>query len=368
MMLNIAFDDTIFSIQKYGGISRYFSVLAHEYVNQGNVLRIHAGVYSNAYIKHLPSNLINGYNLSTRSVAASSIFRFTNHFYSEASLYYSQPDIIHETYYKSLPCRKKGALRVCTAHDLIHELYPDNFSNAARTTKRKRETFKRVDHIISISENTKRDLMEVFGIPESKISVVHHGVDACYFRKPRPQVTVSERDYILYVGARSGYKNFKRFVQTCAQSSIIKNKIKIVAFGGGGFSSDEVRFFSDLGFSEQFVKHVEGSDEVLSTYYSNALVFVCPSVYEGFGLTVLEAMASGCPVITSNTSSLPEVVNDAGILVDPTSLDEMQLALEDLILSSSMRAELVELGYQNVKNFSWGACASNTLKVYKDIL
>jgi len=363
-MHNIAFDDTIFNIQKYGGISRYFSILATELVKQGHSVHINAGLYQNSYISELPSKKINGYNFSFQNRVAKKIIQCGNQLFSEGCAYRSAPDVIHETYYKSFSFKIKGSLRICTAHDFIHEIYPNNFPYASRTTKRKKDTFDRVDHIISISENTKKDLIEIFDVPEDKISVVHHGVDSCFFGEPRPALSIPYKDYILYVGARDGYKNFKMLIQACMQSPIIKNNIKIVAFGGGAFTSDELQFFTDCKILETSVNHVEGSDELLAKYYSNALVFVCPSLYEGFGLTVLEAMASGCPVIASNTSSLPEVVGNAGKLVDPKSAEEMQFAMEEIILSSSYRDELIQLGNRNVKNFSWQDCATNTLKVY----
>ena len=161
--------------------------------------------------------------------------------------------------------------------------------------------------------------------------------------------------------------SFDGLLKACAISNVIKNKIKIVAFGGGRFSSQEILNINEFGFKDGFVQQVGGNDEVLASLYANALCFIYPSLYEGFGLPPLEAMAGGCPVISSNSSSMPEVVNNAGLYFDPCDLDDMRNAIETVCFSSELRAKLIKAGNENVKKFSWDKCAQKTLAIYEKL-
>jgi glycosyltransferase involved in cell wall biosynthesis len=231
----------------------------------------------------------------------------------------------------------------------------------------KKKTFERVDQIISISNSTKNDLIELFDIDESKITVVHHGVDLMAFQQPIMEETRGDMPYILYVGSRRGYKNFEGLLKACATSNVIKNKIKIVAFGGSPFSSQEILKIYELGFNKGSVQQVEGSDNLLVSLYSNALAFVYPSLYEGFGLPPLEAMAAKCPVVVSNTSSMPEVVNQAGVYFDPRNIDEIRSAIELVVQDEVLRLKLIELGLKNIELFTWEKCAKDTLSLYSKL-
>ena len=159
--------------------------------------------------------------------------------------------------------------------------------------------------------------------------------------------------------------SFDGLLKACAISNVIKNKIKIVAFGGGRFSSQEILNINEFGFKDGFVQQVGGNDEVLASLYANALCFLYPSLYEGFGLPSLEAMAAECPVVSSNTSSMPEVVNQAGVYFDPNNTDEMCSAIERVVEDEALRLNLIQLGLENIKLFSWQKCATETLEIYK---
>jgi glycosyltransferase involved in cell wall biosynthesis len=140
-----------------------------------------------------------------------------------------------------------------------------------------------------------------------------------------------------------------------------------VAFGGGHFSAEEIKLIDETGLGNS-VKQVSGNDERLASFYQNAAAFVYPSFYEGFGLPPLEAMAQQCPVISSNTSSMPEVIGDAGEFFDPHSKMEMRSAIERVIFSSAKRALLVERGKTRLAEFSWAKCAAQTGHVYSAAL
>lgn len=365
--MKIALDHQTFTYQSYGGISRYYSILAEELLKQGQDVKVFAGVHRNNYVAELPEGVVKGLKLNKYPPKSGRVFQWLNHGITQVQMKAWQSDIIHETYYSALPSLKTDAVRVTSVYDMIHELFSDQFSPRDKTTQWKKKTFERVDHIISISHSTKKDLIELLGVDSSKISVVHLGVDLKAFQQPKIGNQFIDQSYILYVGSRGGYKNFEGFLKACAASSIIKNKLKIVAFGGGCFSSQEISKINQLGFKDGFVQQVGGSDEVLASLYANALCFVYPSLYEGFGLPPLEAMAAECPVVSSNTSSMPEVVNQAGVYFDPNNIDEMCAAIETVIADGALRSKLVLLGLENIKHFSWQNCATETLEIYKKL-
>ena len=365
--MKIAYDHQIFTNQQYGGISRYFLMVIINLLKNEKNINVFPGFYKNKYISLIPDSVVHGFHLGKYPPKTGKIFQIINHCISQMQMKSWSPDLIHETYYSSMPRLNNNAIKITTAFDMIHELFKSSFPKSDQTSMMKKKTFQRVDHIISISKNTKKDLVEIANIEESKISVVHLGVDSETFKKESDTKNNNIYPYILYVGSRKGYKNFTNFITACSKSSFIRNKIKIIAFGGGGFNDAEKKLLHDLGFKTNFVLHFTGSDEKLCDLYNNALCFVYPSLYEGFGLPPLEAMASGCPVVSSNTSSMPEVINNAGIYFNPNCIEDMINSIENVILSESKRNELIKLGYKNIKNFSWESCAKKTYDVYKKI-
>lgn len=365
--MKIAFDHQVFTFQSYGGISRYYAFLAAEILKRGQDVNVFSGLHLNNYLQDLPEEVVKGIKLDKYPPKSGKFFQLLNHGIGQVKMYSWQPDIIHETYYSAWPTLRSDALRVTTVYDMINELYSDQYSAHAKTTKLKKATFERVDHIISISHSTKNDLVNLFDVDRSKVSVVHLGVDLSAFKQPKIESQFSSQPYILYVGSRGGYKNFDGLLEACALSSVIKNKIKIVAFGGGPFSKKELLKIYDLGYHEVSVQQVGGSDKLLASLYSNALAFVYPSLYEGFGLPPLEAMAAECPVVSSNTSSMPEVINQAGVYFDPKNIYEMCASIEAVIGDEEMRNKLIQLGLENIELFSWSKCADATLDIYKKL-
>jgi len=366
--MKIAFDHQTFTYQKYGGISRYYSVLADELYKNNEKIKIFAGFYRNSYIEKLPGVVVQGTKVDRYPKNTAKLFMFFNHIISQAKILEWKPDLIHETYYSSLLVLKTNAVRVTTAYDMIHELFPEIISAKDKTAKWKKTSFNRVDHIISISHSTKKDLIELYGIDEKKISVIHLGVDLETFTNIKTKEKLYERPYLIYVGDRKGYKNFKSFIEAFSNSNILMSEFDIVTFGGGEFNKDEKNLFIKRGFSENQIRQVSGCDTLLSEHYKNAKALVYPSYYEGFGLPLLEAMSSGCPVICSNTSSLPEILNNSGLMFNPNNIDEIQTSIEAVVLSESMQIDLINKGLENVKSFSWDKCAIETLKKYKELV
>lgn len=367
--MKIAFDHQIFNMQSYGGISRYYTLLAQELLNLKQEVGVFAGVHRNNYLADLPRDIVRGLKLEKYPPKTGRVFQSFNSHLVNYQIKNWKPDLIHETYYSLMPIAKSSIPRVTTVYDMIYELFPQMFSVSDKTSDWKRKTFDRVDHIISISQSTKNDLVELFGIDEDKISVVHLGVDVTSFSDYKSSINKElERPFLLYVGGRGGYKNFSAVLSAMAASKQLKKDFDLVAFGGGAFTMDEKALISSLGFTEKQVRQVGGNDDKLVELYHQATAFVYPSLYEGFGLPPLEAMACSCPVISSSTSSIPEVIGDAGEYFTPSSVDDIQRAIEEVVYSSSRIAELKKQGLDRVQLFGWDKCARETLDVYKEIV
>ena len=363
--MKIAYDYQAFTSSTYGGISRYYKDLASELLKQRQDIKIFAGIHRNYYIPSLPEEVVSGikiYNYPPKSVR---VFQWFNHGLTQLQLQRWKPDIIHETYYSSLPVLKTNAVHLTTVHDMIHELYASLLSSRDITSNLKKKTLSRIDHIMSNSEHTKQDLVKLFGIDESKISVVHHAIDSSLFQNVVSNFDISSKPYLLYVGSRDGYKNFSGLIKAVASSSLLMRDFDVITVGAR-FSTVEKNLISSLGFANNQVKRISYlTDMQLAQFYSNAAAFIYPSLYEGFGLPPLEAMSAGCPVVCSNTSSMPEVVRNAGVYFNPLDIEEMRNAIEKVVFSEDLKNQLVTLGYENIKNFTPSKTASKTLEVYR---
>ena len=365
-MIKVVYDHQIFGMQKYGGISRYFFEISNRINNFDEFnAEILAPFYFNEYLRSQP-HLVEGQYL-THFPKTAKIRREFNNFVSRFIVNNSKPDIIHETYYQSNSIAPVKTPIVITVYDMIHEKFSDQFPKRDKISELKRIAVNRADHIICISNNTKKDLIEIFDIPPEKISVVHLG-----FSFENNEVLSSsapvKKPYILYVGLRGKYKNFERLLKAFASSSFLSRNFILVSFGGGKFSFQEQQQIQKLGLNESNVCHLSGSDEVLKNLYKNATAFVYPSLYEGFGIPPLEAMSLNCPVICSNTSSIPEVVGNAGKYFNPLDIDDIKNAIESVIESESLKKDLISRGQNQLKKFSWDLCAEQTAKIYTNLV
>ena len=363
--MRIAFDYQTFVLQPYGGIPRYYTELARGLQDLGQTVSIFAPLYQNSYLPHLPKEIVNGKYLVKYPPKTTKLLASYNRFVSNIQIAKWKPDLIHETYYSEIGSAPLGLPTIITVHDMIHELFPEEFSALDSTAARKRIAIDRATHIICVSQNTKKDLMRLHNVPESKISVVYHGVDQ--FVKNIEFSAHSGRPFILHVGARDGYKNFFGLLKAVASSNELMKNFDIIAFGGPKFSSHELRLISSLGFQSNQVKYQSGNDALLGQLYSSARAFIYPSLYEGFGMSPLEAMAHGCPVVSSNSSSIPEVIGNAGEYFDPSDADDMRRAIEKVVLSDSYIKDLKELGVDRLKLFSWKKCVQSTYDIYSSI-
>lgn len=367
--MKIVFDHQIFTYQSYGGISRYIVRLAQGLITLGEQVDVVAPIHRNRYLKDLPENVVQGLGLERFPPKTGRLAMVINHCLSQLSLRFSSPDIVHETYYSPKVVSRATKGRVVTVHDMIHEKCHGDFSSTDPTSQHKRLAVARADHVICISHSTKKDLCELFSFPEHKVSVVHHGFEK-FVVKPGlvSGVVHRPRPYLLYVGSRGGYKNFERMLKAVASKSELRNELDVVAFGGGAFNEAEKSLISKLGFDDKAVQQIGGDDELLGELYSKARAFVYPSVYEGFGLPPLEAMAHDCPLVTSNSSSMPEVVGQAGEYFDPLDVESQAEAICRVVFNEQRRSALIEAGRERLAMFSWERCAQETQAVYKYVL
>lgn len=291
-------------------------------------------------------------------------------FLARKSIDFFHPNILHESYFSLDDYCPVGAKRVLTVYDMIHEKFSESFDGSSGTTNPKKIAAQRADHVICISESTRKDLMDICGIPREKTSVIYLGVGDVFSSTPREidlQLDLPE-NFLFYVGKRGGYKNFDGFLQAFAALTSLKKEFSIVCFGGGAFTPRELAAAKDAGLKPGQLVHYAGGDDLLSAIYRRASSLVYPSIYEGFGLPPLEAMTSGCPVICSNTSSLPEVVGDAGEYFDPLSQESMIEAMENVLCSPVRRDELIVKGFMQASKFSWEKCANETMREYLKLL
>ncbi|MFT7460160.1 MAG: glycosyltransferase involved in cell wall biosynthesis [Planctomycetota bacterium] len=365
--MKVAFDHQIF-LQEYGGISRYFVELAKnipKVSEDKSHVNIIAPLYTNEYLA-CSLEQVSAWGMRVPNIPGTKrIIRKANEQISSVVLNQFRPGLIHETYYAKKVLGPEGTKRVITVYDMIHELFPQFFPKSDRTSQIKKIAIDRADHVICISENTRNDLVNILGVDRNRTSVIYLGFA---LSATKESFLKQRKPFLLYVGSRGGYKNFEGLVKAYANSPRLVDYVDLVCFGGGSFKADELSLLEKLKLPEGCTSQVTGGDELLAQYYGNATLFVYPSLYEGFGIPPLEAMSYGCAVACSNTSSMPEVVDDSAVLFDPHSSDSMVCALEKIVFDSEERETLVANGYQRIQRFSWKKCTKETYDVYKKVL
>lgn len=223
--------------------------------------------------------------------------------------------------------------------------------------------------IITISENSKDDIINTYRISAQKVAVIHLGIKDVKVSNMKKEEVLSkyniESPYILFVGTLQPRKNVKRLIQSI---SLLKNKkATLVVIGKKGWMFEEILSAPEkFEVSDRVMFLHDVTNEELPVIYKNAECFVLPSLYEGFGLPVLEAMQYECPVITSNTSSLPEAGGDAALYVNPEDVLDIASKIDEVLESKTLRARMIKLGNTQVKKFSWEKAAKETLKVLEE--
>lgn len=288
-------------------------------------------------------------------------------------------DVYHSPDFVLPPLRH--ARGILTVHDLAFLMRPECADARLRAYLEEvvPRSVQRADFIIADSENTRNDLVVLLGVQPSSIAVVPGGVeerfapvtDAQQLRQARQHVGVGEAPFVLAIGVIEPRKNLNRLMDAfCAlkQRRAVPADLKLVLAGGKGWLYDgifEHHAASPVGPDILLPGYMP--DELLPAIYSAAEVFAFPSLYEGFGLPILEAMACGTPVVASRASCLAEVAEGAALLIDPTNVDGLSMSLEQVLTDSVLRARLIERGHQRARKYTWRGAAERLLAVYEQV-
>ena len=363
--MKIAFDHQIFAAQEYGGVSRYYVRLAQELAVAGNDVRVVAPFYVNAYLPELPPGIVMGRRVRPSQWGGRAM-RMIDQSAAAPLLARLAPDIVHETYFAARRTAPRRARTVLTVYDMVHELFPASFPANDRTAALKTVAVARADHVLCISESTRRDLIAVHPSAASKASVTLLGFDPPAAR-PADSDAPAARPYLLFVGQRGGYKNFAGLLEAYASSPVLRAGFELLAVGGGAFSAVESAAIAAHGLGDH-VRQAAATDAALQSYYAGAAAFIYPSLYEGFGIPPLEAMAAGTPVVAVDAGSVPEVCGDAVAYAPPGDIGALRSAIEGVVGSPSRTDELVAAGRARLAHFSWARCAAETATIYRSLL
>jgi glycosyltransferase involved in cell wall biosynthesis len=281
---------------------------------------------------------------------------------------------------RSLPCRY-----VVTVHDLLEHMYRTHDRSSLRRSMHFQLTgrvLRHADRIFAVSKFTKSEIEKIFGIPASRIQVIYNAIDERFLRghaTEQDRQVLAERylinqDFLLYAGRISPHKNVVRIIEAFSALKAALEKegkfpgLKLIIIGDELSKHPDLRRTVIRGGVQNDVRFMGFVPiEVLRIFYDAAKVFVFPSLYEGFGLPPVEAMAHGTPVVTSNTSSLPEVVGSAAVLVNPENVFEIMRALHRVLVDQVLREKLKQRGYAQAQKFSWDASAEQLIAAYEEI-
>lgn len=351
--MKIIYDNIAFSNQKIGGISvvwfellkrivldKRFSVLFIEYTgSERNVLR-----------KNLK---IPKENILHRNIFFPKIKRYLNPNISSKDKF-----LFHSSYYRT--SNNPNAINITTVHDFTYEYFSNGIKRFIHSWQKNR-AIKKSDYIICISENTKKDLLRfVKGIDTKKIRIIYNGVSDEYFSikdSYSNELPFEKNSYVLFVGARSGYKNFSFAVDVMSQSDL---NFVIV---GSELSKKELVFLNAKIDPSRYKIFTHISNNNLNIIYNNAFCLLYPSKYEGFGIPILEAQKAGCPVIAYNSSSIPEIIGDITLIFNDFTVGTI-LKLFNLIENSDKRKLIINDGIINASRFSWDEMYKNVLALY----
>src|SRR6186713_86023 len=287
-----------------------------------------------------------------------------------------RPDVFHAPHYvlpPAVPCRS-----VVTIHDCIHLMFPQYLPNRAAYAYARASMWtaaRRSDRILTVSEASKRDILHLFNVKPEKIVVVYNAIDEHFSATPSEEQVARIREryqldhkFVLYVGNIKPHKNLVRLIEAFSQLRRTHDDLKLLIIGDEISRLPALRRAVHRNKLHKFVRFLGYlKDDTLTVLYRLASVFVFPSLYEGFGLPPLEAMASGTPVVTSNVSSLPEVTGDAAVLVDPYDVESIEDGMRRVLDDPRLADELRLKGLRRAREFSWERSVEKTQRVYREV-
>lgn len=366
------------AVHQGAGLARYTERLADHLLRE-QAERVALSLFFNAHSGHaLPSSLTGA---AAHSVPMG---QYAWRLGVLAGQLFGRPDyaqhipgapIFHATEHL-LPRLPRTTATVLTVHDLIFEHYPQHHKITNRLfLKVGMPLFvRRADAVIAVSHNTKRDLVDRYRTPAAKIHVIHEGIDDRFAPIGPPGVHrvqsqySPDRPYLLMVGTLEPRKNHAAALDLLARLKAEEYPHRLVVAGGKGWLFEPIqRLVDELGLTDDVVFTGFVADEELPALYTGAACVVMPSLYEGFGFPVLEAMACGVPVVCSNVSSLPEVAGDAALTVDPTDDDALFTAVRRVLTEPELARYLGAAGQRQAAGFRWDRCAADTADLYWEV-
>ncbi|MEF3304496.1 glycosyltransferase family 4 protein [Paenibacillus sp. GYB003] len=362
------------------GVARYIDCLYSELSTHHNsnvylaFNRIIKGINLTDITDRKPGRIINQrypYKVIRRLLNPNFLYDFPYDFFK-----FKKADIFHGTNFTHNATRKGKS--IITIHDLAFLRFPETTSEKIYKHHSKWVPYsaRKCDHIIAVSEQTKNDIVELLRVPEYKISTIYSAADTRFFKLPEPQYfpviqhyQLPER-YILFVGTVEPRKNLLGLLKSYLifrKNSALSDKLVIVGAKGWKYSPifDFIKE-NNLESEVIFTGYIE--DEHLPAIYNGATLFVMPSIYEGFGIPILEAMGCGVPVIGSNVSSIPEVIDSFGVMVSPTDYEGWAAEIHRFLSDESLRNKYSKLSLERASHFSWKRTAEATKQVYIDVL
>ncbi|PQJ34738.1 hypothetical protein BSZ35_09125 [Salinibacter sp. 10B] len=364
MSLRVAYDYDTFTTQRYGGISRSFVEHFRRFARGGKVEVCLPFRFSrNAYLRHCTS--YSGITIDVYFRGLRRLLNSLNFPMFLSGVWGGGVDVYHQTHYNV--CLAKlcsGIPLVVTVHDMTPELYPEEFDNPEAVHSGKQEMCDRATAIVCVSENTKQDLQDIYNCDSEKIYVVPHGGGK---KKTQGDESLNTPDqYVLYVGKRKGYKNFSELVKALAPLMEEMPELHLVCLGGEEITDSELRPFVKRGVDSR-VHHDTPSDEKMTSYYRNATLLAYPSLYEGFGLPILEAFRNRCPVVVSRRSCFPEIAGEAAAYFEPGKEEALKTVVERVVKDDEYRRTLIDRGEKRRRQFSWRRSAECLHRVYQDV-
>jgi len=361
----VRFDTDVFSFQSEGGISRYFAELLRHLPRQGIDARIFAPAHMNRHLAMLPFARTHGFAIpaALRNGASRRVAALLLRIADQLAVRLGSHDLLHLTYYRRRYPTSSGV--VTTVVDMIPELFPEQFRGWNPHPGKLRQ-IRESRVVLAISDATRRDILRLLPDLQTKVVVTPLAVDVGRFEVAERRPGVSE-NRLLYVGRREGYKNFEMFSRAAARILERRPSLRLLCVGGGAFSAGELAPFVERGCAER-VRQRSVAETALPRIYAESLALIVPSLYEGFGLPVLEAFAGSCPAVLSDAGALPEVAGDAALYFRATEEDDLERAVEEVLSRPELRKELRSKGRDRVREFSWERTAEATARAYRSVL
>lgn len=367
--MQIFYDGKIYGLQFFGGVSRYFANIISRLPEKDTPILTTFNCPDD--IKHKALYPVHP-NLKAFKYSRFLHYRIApiiEKYYFRKVTNKEKIELAHPTYYSLLTQKEIHEYKcpvVITVHDMIHELFPKQKDPSGIERKEKQKAVLAAQAILCVSENTKKDLLERYPTLENKVTVTYLASEID-ITKSYGEEKIPTKPYYLFVGSRDKhYKNFDGLLLAFSKVVSVNSDVALCVVGHS-FNNYEINLIKELKLTNHIEHYGQVDDSHLAKLYRCSVAFVYPSFYEGFGIPPLEAMSCGTVTVASNTSSIPEVVGDAGILFDPKAVGDLADILLFLLDNPAERDRLITKSIERAKAFSWDKTVAQTVEVYRSL-